>query len=189
MPDKSTDATQTAPSHSLPAMSLAALGVVFGDIGTSPLYALKTVLDVTSENPPTEILGALSLIVWTLIIITSVKYIPWPCVWIMTARAAFSHWMALLRMRDVRQALVVLIGLFGAGGSFVRDSPLAHVVGSRTLPAIHCAELASAPAHLEGLELLRHLAGLNLFFSPPARRIDREKCNHHRRIVAYSVPN
>ena len=67
MPDKSTDATQTAPSHSLPALSLAALGVVFGDIGTSPLYALKAVLDVTSENPPAEILGALSLIVWTLI--------------------------------------------------------------------------------------------------------------------------
>jgi len=75
MPDHATEASQPAPSHSLPALSLAALGVVFGDIGTSPLYSLKAVLDVTPENPPTEILGALSLIVWTLIIITSVKYI------------------------------------------------------------------------------------------------------------------
>src|SRR6516164_2543416 len=74
MPDQATEASQPTSSHSLPALSLAALGVVFGDIGTSPLYALKAVLDVTTENPPTEILGALSLIVWTLIIITSLKY-------------------------------------------------------------------------------------------------------------------
>jgi K+ transporter len=75
LPVRVTETSQPTPSHSLPALSLAALGVVFGDIGTSPLYALKAVLDVTKENPPTEILGALSLIVWTLIIITSVKYI------------------------------------------------------------------------------------------------------------------
>ena len=48
--------------------SLAALGVVFGDIGTSPLYTLKTVLDLTGPHPdPAATLGALSLIVWTLI--------------------------------------------------------------------------------------------------------------------------
>ena len=55
-----------------PTMSLAALGVVFGDIGTSPLYAFKTVLDVTGPNPhPATTLGVLSLIVWTLIVVTS----------------------------------------------------------------------------------------------------------------------
>ena len=107
--------TQTAPSHSLPALSLAALGVVFGDIGTSPLYALKAVLDVTSENPPTEILGALSLIVWTLIIITSVKYIILAMRVDNDGEGGILALMALLRMRDVRQAsLVVFIGLFGA---------------------------------------------------------------------------
>jgi KUP system potassium uptake protein len=115
VPEKSTDATQTAPSHSLPALSLAALGVVFGDIGTSPLYALKAVLDVTSENPPTEILGALSLIVWTLIIITSVKYIILATRVDNDGEGGILALMALLRMRDVRQAsLVVFIGLFGA---------------------------------------------------------------------------
>ena len=57
-------------------MSLAALGVVFGDIGTSPLYTLKTVLDTTGEHPSAQAaLGSLSLIVWTLIIVTSVKYV------------------------------------------------------------------------------------------------------------------
>src|SRR3974390_887238 len=57
MPGQVTETSQPTPSHSLPALSLAALGVVFGDIGTSPLYALKAVLDVTKENPPAAILG------------------------------------------------------------------------------------------------------------------------------------
>ena len=46
---------------------LAALGVVFGDIGTSPLYTLKTVLDLAGGKPdPATILGILSLVLWTL---------------------------------------------------------------------------------------------------------------------------
>ena len=50
--------------------------MVYGDIGTSPLYTLKVVLEAAGEHPgPEAILGALSLIVWTLIIITTVKYI------------------------------------------------------------------------------------------------------------------
>ena len=57
-------------------MGLAALGVVFGDIGTSPLYTLKTVLDYTGPHPdPAATLGALSLILWTLLLITTVKYV------------------------------------------------------------------------------------------------------------------
>jgi KUP system potassium uptake protein len=44
-------------------MSLAALGIVFGDIGTSPLYAFNTVLNLTGANPDAAaILGSLSLI-------------------------------------------------------------------------------------------------------------------------------
>ncbi len=61
---------------SLPVLGLSALGIVFGDIGTSPLYTLKTVLDLTGAQPdPAVALGALSLIVWTLIIVTTVKYV------------------------------------------------------------------------------------------------------------------
>jgi hypothetical protein len=82
--------------------------VVFGDIGTSPLYALKAVLDVTTENPPTEILGALSLIVWTLIIITSVKYITLAMRVDNDGEGGILALMALLRMRQVQQALVDL---------------------------------------------------------------------------------
>jgi KUP system potassium uptake protein len=61
---------------SLPLAGLSALGVVFGDIGTSPLYTLKTVLALTGENPDSAVtLGALSLVIWTLIVVTTIKYV------------------------------------------------------------------------------------------------------------------
>jgi KUP system potassium uptake protein len=70
--------TANAPKSpaALAALTLGALGVVYGDIGTSPLYALKEVFHgghvaVTAEN----VLGVLSLIFWTMTIIVSVKYV------------------------------------------------------------------------------------------------------------------
>ena len=54
---------------------LGALGVVYGDIGTSPLYTLKTVLEWAGSSAPDVAYGSLSLIVWTLIITTSIKYV------------------------------------------------------------------------------------------------------------------
>ena len=47
------DAVHGHSKSSLPALGLAALGIVFGDIGTSPLYTLKTVLDLTGGTPYT----------------------------------------------------------------------------------------------------------------------------------------
>jgi K+ transporter len=73
-------------------ISLAALGVVFGDIGTSPLYTLKTVLNLTGANPDAATtLGALSLILWTLLDVTTVKSVSTRCVSTMTAKAASLH--------------------------------------------------------------------------------------------------
>lgn len=63
----------------LPALTLAALGVVYGDIGTSPLYAMKECFLPGSSHsvPPTpeNVLGVLSLIFWSLALIVSVKYL------------------------------------------------------------------------------------------------------------------
>jgi len=61
----------------LAATALAALGVVYGDIGTSPLYALRTCFSGESAVAPTHdnVLGILSLIFWALILIVSVKYL------------------------------------------------------------------------------------------------------------------
>lgn len=56
---------------------MAVLGVVYGDIGTSPLYAFKASLDLfdPAHTSKTEIMGVLSLIFWSLIIIVTVKYV------------------------------------------------------------------------------------------------------------------
>ncbi|CAI0792756.1 potassium transport protein Kup [Serratia proteamaculans] len=61
---------EKTPQMSLPLLAGGALGVVFGDIGTSPLYTLKTVLFLSGDAPsPSVILGLLSLIFWTLVIL------------------------------------------------------------------------------------------------------------------------
>jgi KUP system potassium uptake protein len=66
------------PEPRLRALSLAALGVVFGDIGTSPLYAIKEVFG-GAHHPvpisPENVLGILSLIFWSLMVVVSLKYV------------------------------------------------------------------------------------------------------------------
>ena len=63
-------------SSSLAALTLGALGVVYGDIGTSPLYALKEVFATKhAALTPADILGVLSLVFWTLTLIVSLKYV------------------------------------------------------------------------------------------------------------------
>ena len=62
---------------SLAALSLGTLGVVFGDIGTSPLYTLKECLHSAGGTHPTQsdLYGVLSLIFWALVLVVSVKYL------------------------------------------------------------------------------------------------------------------
>lgn len=57
-------------------LAVAALGVVFGDIGTSPLYTFKACFDFSGAHPIRgDILGICSLLVWALVVVVSVKYI------------------------------------------------------------------------------------------------------------------
>src|SRR5450432_858090 len=71
-------AAAAKPSAILPiAATIGALGVVYGDIGTSPLYALKEAANAAAHGgqlTPEAILGVVSLILWALILIISVKY-------------------------------------------------------------------------------------------------------------------
>jgi KUP system potassium uptake protein len=108
---------KSASSHGLPSLSLAALGVVFGDIGTSPLYTLKTVLEATGgvHPEPAAILGALSLILWTLIVVTSLKYVSIALRLDNGGEGGILALMALLRSKlGRRQSLIMFAGLFGA---------------------------------------------------------------------------
>jgi KUP system potassium uptake protein len=101
-------------SH-LTAMGLAALGVVFGDIGTSPLYTLKTVLDLTGAKPDAgTILGCLSLILWTLFIITSIKYVNFAMRIDNDGEGGIIALMTLLGVKKMRRPAIIAVGLFGA---------------------------------------------------------------------------
>src|SRR3954447_15066323 len=62
--------------HSTKVLMLGALGVVYGDIGTSPIYAFREALHASSGSVArNDVLGVLSLIVWALTIIVTIKYV------------------------------------------------------------------------------------------------------------------
>ena len=103
------------------ALALAALGVVYGDIGTSPLYTMKEVFAGIHPIPlvPENILGILSLILWSLIVVVSIKYV----VFIMRAdNRGEGGIMALIALalhgakgNRKQQRMIMLAGLLGAG--------------------------------------------------------------------------
>ena len=111
--DRSGKDTQTA-------LTLAALGVVFGDIGTSPLYAVKETFSPAHGLPftPATILGGLSTIFWSLMVVVSLKYV----VLVMRAdNRGEGGTMALLalasnalKQRPRLRLAVTLLGLLGA---------------------------------------------------------------------------
>jgi len=97
------------------ALALAALGVVFGDIATSPLYTFKTVLDDTGAKPDAvAILGAASLIFWTLIVITSVKYVNVAMRIDNDGEGGILALMSLIGIKRQNRPVIVAAGLFGA---------------------------------------------------------------------------
>src|SRR5271170_5312855 len=99
-----------------PAAAVAALGIVYGDLGTSPLYTLPAVIGASGVHFSSDAaLGSLSLIFWALIITISIKY----CVFVMRAdNQGEGGILALMSMTSAnwsegRRALIVM-GLFGA---------------------------------------------------------------------------
>jgi KUP system potassium uptake protein len=107
--------TSPAQSSNLAGLGLAALGIVFGDIGTSPLYTLKTILSMTTGTPTRDaVLGVLSLIIWTLIIITSVKYVAFAMSIDNDGEGGILALMSLLGTKKHQRPIIVAIGLFGA---------------------------------------------------------------------------
>ena len=119
-------------------LSLSALGVVFGDIGTSPLYTLKTVLNLTGANPDAATtLGALSLILWTLFVVTTIKYVNFAMRFDNDGEGGIIALLALLGVKKQHRPAIVAAGLFGA----------ALIYGDGTItPAI------SVLSALEGME-------------------------------------
>jgi len=117
MPDAVHDDTlATVARKTTPAAAMAALGIVYGDLGTSPLYTLQAVVAATGGHFSSEAaLGSLSLIFWALIITISIKY----CLFVMRAdNHGEGGILALMSMTGANwssggRALIVM-GLFGA---------------------------------------------------------------------------
>ncbi len=100
------------------AASLAALGIVYGDLGTSPLYTMQTIMgSVGTGASSATALGVLSLIFWTLLVTISLKY----CFFVMRAdnqgEGGILALMSLVGMNDWKKAtfLGASMGLLGAG--------------------------------------------------------------------------
>jgi len=173
----------TAPSHksSLAALTLAAIGIVYGDIGTSPLYTMKEVFAKEhglALNEP-NIIGVVSLILWGLIVIISLKYVT------LVLRAdnrGEGGIMALtaLALSSVTQKSqwyypVMLLGMVGAG-LFFGDGVITPAIS--VLSAIEGLEVATPalkpyviPLTLAVLVALymaqsRGTAGIGKYFGP-----------------------
>ncbi len=124
-------------------LTLGALGVVFGDIGTSPLYAFREALQQTAGDgiDPGEILGVLSLAVWALILIVSVKYVLFLTRADNQGEGGVLALTALARHATGRRSVIALVlGAIGAslfyGDAIITPalSVLSAIEGLRTIP-------------------------------------------------------
>jgi KUP system potassium uptake protein len=102
--------------RALGAPALAALGVVYGDIGTSPLYAIKECFAPRHGLPPTpaNVLGILSLVLWSLLIVIVLKYLSFIMQAHNRGEGGILALMALLGPAVGRTPALVSLGVFGA---------------------------------------------------------------------------
>jgi KUP system potassium uptake protein len=111
--------TKPASGRYLAILTLGALGVVYGDIGTSPLYALRECFAGTHPVEPTRhnVLGVLSLIFWSLLLIVSLKYLTILLRATNKGEGGILALMALAFPKEAagrRRAVLVALGVFGA---------------------------------------------------------------------------
>jgi len=101
-------------------MSLGALGIVYGDIGTSPLYSLRECFHGVHGVPPTHanVLGVLSLVFWALIVVVTLKYHVYVLRMDNRGEGGILALMGLVHKESGKQTgfrrLIVPLGLFGA---------------------------------------------------------------------------
>jgi KUP system potassium uptake protein len=140
-------------------LALGSAGVVYGDIGTSPLYAFqKSIAHLTRAGHPAsygDVVGVLSLMIWALFVIVTVKYIAILMRFDNRGEGGTLSLMALVQKAGGRgAALLVIIGMVGAG-MFFGDAVLT--------PAI------SVLSAVEGLEIVKGLSGrIDPFVAPIA---------------------
>ncbi len=135
-----------AQKQAMPTLVLGAMGVVFGDIGTSPLYALREAfVGKHGITPiPANVLGVLSLMLWALFVVVSLKYV----LFIMRANnrgeggimALIALIQRAFRDNSRRRIVLVTLGLFGAS-LFYGDSMITPAIS--VLSAVEGLEIAA----------------------------------------------
>jgi KUP system potassium uptake protein len=153
-PPPSTDRHAHPAAHSggLIGLALGALGIVFGDIGTSPLYAVQTVFSIDDgavKPTPSDVYGVVSLIFWSITVVVTVKYVSFILRADNDGEGGIMALAALVRgvarRRARRIGIALALGVLGAS-LFYGDSLIT--------PAI------SVLSAVEGLEIARpELAG------------------------------
>ncbi|RZS53182.1 potassium transporter Kup [Sphaerotilus mobilis] len=176
----STASSSQASPRALAGLTLGALGVVYGDIGTSPLYALKEVFHAGHvPATPDNILGVLSLIFWTMTIVVSLKYV------LLILRADNNGEGGLIAMlalathavreRPQLRDTLMVVGLFGTA-VFYGDGVITPAIS--VLSAVEGLEVAAPQLHnvvlpitlvvLTGLFAVQRFGtgGIGKFFGP-----------------------
>jgi KUP system potassium uptake protein len=144
-------------------LMIGALGVVYGDIGTSPLYTLKTALEWAGGATAEVAIGMLSLIVWTLLITTSIKYVAVVMRADNDGEGGILALMSLLGIKHGERIAVISIGILGAallygdGAITPAISVLSALEGLKTpVPAIAPYIVALSALILVALFALQH---------------------------------
>jgi KUP system potassium uptake protein len=129
------------------ALGLAALGVVFGDIGTSPLYALQTLFSIDHglvHATPGNVYGVISLVVWSITLVVSVKYVTFIMRASNDGEGGIMALIALIqrfwRRRAARNTALVLLGVFGVS-LFYGDSVITPAIS--VLSAVEGVKVAA----------------------------------------------
>ncbi|MBP9713736.1 MAG: potassium transporter Kup [Sterolibacterium sp.] len=174
--------TSHADKKQLASLSLAALGVAFGDIGTSPLYTMKEVFAGTHHPVPVtpeNVLGILSLIFWSLMVVITIKYIYFILRADNKGEGGIMALMALA-LRNKKEGthsrlMITMLGLFGAslfyGDGVVTPaiSVLSAVEGLEVIsPAFHAYIIPTTLAVLVALFAIqsRGTASVGRLFGP-----------------------
>ncbi len=115
------------------ALALSALGVVFGDIGTSPLYAMQTVFSIehnTVKPTPVDVFGVISMVLWSITIVVSAKYVALAMRADNDGEGGILALVALLREKLTRRrtlATAMFLGMIGAA-LFYGDSVITPAI-------------------------------------------------------------
>jgi len=151
----------------LATLTLAALGIVYGDIGTSPLYAIKEVFGGTHHPvpiTPDNVLGVLSLFLWSLLIVVTLKYVSFIMLANNKGEGGIIALMTLALHKgdpaSKRHKVLIALGLFGAA-LFYGDGVITPAIS--VLSAVEGLELIT-PAFKPYIQPITLIILVGLFF-------------------------